>query len=62
MSNIGTLSVNMAQMDRFQVCADTVVCYENIIANGGKFFTLDARRYVDLLCEFNIFYTFAGGA
>lgn len=51
------LSVNMTQMKRWNVTSDNVRYFESIMANDGKFFTLDARPYVDLLCDFNIFYT-----
>lgn len=55
---MGTLSINMAKMDRWQVNSDNVRLFDSIHVAGGKFFTLDAQPYINLLCEFNIFYTF----
>jgi hypothetical protein len=55
---VGTLSVNMSQMSKFKVFADNVHLHSNIIINKGKFFTLDARPYMEQLNEYGIFYTF----
>jgi hypothetical protein len=54
---MGTIRVNISQMDRWKVCADNVQYYNSIMIAGGTFLTLDAKPYVDLLNEFNIFYT-----
>lgn len=51
------LSVNMRHMDRWRVTSDNVRFYDCIMRNKGTFLTLDYRPYVDLLCQFNIFYT-----
>jgi hypothetical protein len=58
MNMAGTLSINMSQMSKFNVCADNVRLHENIMMSKGKFFTLDARAYIEELNLFGIFYTF----
>lgn len=55
---MGTLSVNMKQMNRWIVTTDNVLFYNNIQKNKGKFFTLDSMLYHLYLNEFSIFYTF----
>lgn len=51
------LSINMNQMGKWKVTSDNVKYFEAIHNSNGKFFTLDSRQYVELLCEFGIFYT-----
>ena len=51
------LSVNMKQMDKWNVTQDNVRFYDAIMRNKGKVYSLDYRTYMDLLNEFNIFYT-----
>lgn len=53
----GSISVNMQQMDRWKVDSENVAYYDNIMVNQGSFYTLDVRPYVELLLEYNIFYT-----
>ena len=55
---MGTLSINISQMSQFNITADNVHLHENITRNNGKFFTLDARPYIEELNLFGIFYTF----
>lgn len=55
---MGTIRVNMAQMNKFNVTADNVHLHENITRNKGNFFTLDVRPYMEELNLFGIFYTF----
>ncbi len=52
-----TISVNMRQMNRWQVTSDNVRWFEAIHGAHGKFVTLDTRPYVEWLNSFNIFYT-----
>ena len=54
---MGTLSVNMKQMNKWIVTADNVSFFNNIQINKGKFFTLDVRPYKELLTDFGIFFT-----
>jgi hypothetical protein len=55
---MGTMSINMQQFRaKFNVTSDNVVMFEKIMATSGKFFTLDARPYVEELGLFGIFYT-----
>jgi len=51
------IRVNVQQMSRWNVTADNVREYDSIMRNGGEVLTLDARPYVERLCEFSIFYT-----
>jgi hypothetical protein len=52
------MSINMQQFRaKFNVTSDNVVMFEKIMATSGKFFTLDARPYVEELGLFGIFYT-----
>ena len=55
--NCGVLKVNLQQMKKWRVYSDNVRFYDAIMRTGGTVLTLDARPYVDLLCEFGIFYT-----
>jgi hypothetical protein len=52
-----TLSVNMNQMSNWKVDSDNIRYFDSIMKTKGKVSTLDARTYVEFLCEFNIFYT-----
>jgi hypothetical protein len=54
---MGTISVNMSQMNRWKVYSDNVRYYDSIMSTNGKVVTLDTKPYVDLLTDFNIFYT-----
>ena len=54
---MGTISVNMRQMNRWQVTSDNVRWFEAIHRANGRLITLDARPYVEWLNTFNIFYT-----
>jgi hypothetical protein len=49
--------VNMKQINRWKVTEDNVKWYDHIVRSNGKILTLDEKSYIDLLCEFNIFYT-----
>ena len=51
------LSVNMKQMNKWNVTQDNVRFYDSIMRNKGKVVSLDYRAYMELLNEFNIFYT-----
>lgn len=57
----GSMSVNMSQMNKFKVYSDNVKFYDNIMKFKGKFYTLDARPYMEVLNEYGIFYTFTPG-
>lgn len=52
-----TMRINMAQMHKWKVTQCNVKYFDTIHVCGGTFATLDPSRYVDLLCEFGIFYT-----
>jgi hypothetical protein len=54
---MGTISVNMSQMNRWKVNQDNIKCYDSIMSTKGKVITLDVRPYEDFLNEFGIFYT-----
>lgn len=57
------LSINMRQFNaRWRWNSDNAKYAEAITVNGGKFFTLDARPYQELLNEFCIFYTLVSHA
>ena len=51
------LSVNMKQMNKWNVTQDNVRFYDAIMRNKGKVYSLDYRAYKDLLSDFGIFYT-----
>lgn len=56
---IGALTINMKQFRaKWEVVQDNVVLAENIDRCNGKFFSLDARPYMEALNDFEIFYTF----
>ena len=55
---MGTISINMKQMSKWNVTSDNVKYFDIIQVNKGKFFTLDSRTIQELLNEFSIFYTF----
>ena len=56
---MGTFSINMKQFHaKFKVTSDNVRIHENVVINKGKFFTMDAQRYIEELNLFGIFYTF----
>ena len=56
---MGTFVINMSQcFEKFNITADNVDLYENIVRNNGKFFTLDPKPYFEWLNLFNIFYTY----
>jgi len=55
---MGTISINMKQMSKWNVTSDNVKYFDIIQVNKGKFFTLDSRTIQELLNEFGIFYTF----
>lgn len=52
-----TISVNMKQMGKWNVTQDNVRQFDAIVRNGGIVVTLDARPYIEWLCEFGIFFT-----
>lgn len=54
---MGTIRVNMSQMNRWTVDGDNIKYFDSIMSTKGNVVTLDTRPYVDLLNEFNIFYT-----
>jgi len=43
--------------NRFEVYADNVDIFESIIEGEGTVVTLDARKLIDVLTGFNIFFT-----
>jgi hypothetical protein len=47
----------MNQMSNWKVDSDNIRYFDSIMKTKGKVSTLDARTYVEFLCEFNIFYT-----
>ena len=51
----------MKHMHRWSVDMDNVKFYDAIMKNKGCFHTLDSRTYIELLNEFNIFYTVTKG-
>lgn len=51
------INVEMSQMHKWSVNSDNVSYYDAIMKSGGQVLTLDKRPYIDLLCEFNIFFT-----
>lgn len=57
MTNHGTVRVNMAQMSRWPVYQDNVRFFDAIMRNNGVVSCLDVRPYVELLTEYNIFFT-----
>ena len=55
---MSTVRVNMQQFrNRFEVYADNVDIFESIIEGEGTVVTLDARKLIDVLTGFNIFFT-----
>ena len=54
---MGKINVEMSQMGKWSVDSDNVRFYDAIMKSGGNVVTLDKRSYIDLLCEFNIFFT-----
>jgi len=55
--NAGVIRVNMAHMSRVPVYSDNVRWVNNIYNADGVVATLDTRPYVDMLCEYGVFFT-----
>ena len=52
------IKVNMKQFnEKWYDYQDNIKFGDNIRKNNGIINTLDARGYIEWLCEFNIFYT-----
>ena len=51
------LKVEMSQMHKWVVNSDNIKYFDSIHKTNGNVLTLDKRPYIDLLCEFNIFFT-----
>ena len=55
--NAGTINVNMKDMKKFNVYSDNIRIFDQIHKNNGHIETLDVRPYVEILTDFNIFFT-----
>ena len=51
------LPVNMKDMKKFNVYSDNIRIFDQIHKNNGHIETLDVRPYVEILTDFNIFFT-----
>ncbi len=51
------INYNPAHVKRIPIDADNVRWVNNLILAKGRLTTLDGRPYVDLLCQYGVFYT-----
>lgn len=59
MKHAGDLKINMQQFrKRWKICSDNVKYAEAIQLAKGDLFVLDSRPYIELLADFNVFFTF----
>lgn len=57
MKQYGELCINMKHMKKWIVTECNVKYYNHIMLNNGVIVTLDKQPYIELLTDFNIFFT-----